>query len=508
MTISPQGKIGAPPPTPSTWGAIDWPSRRKDVHRLQVRIAKAVQQQRWNKVKALQRLLVTSTSAKQLAVHTVTTNKGKNTPGIDGILWKDAKAKFQAVASLRRRGYRARPLRRVYIPKSNGKLRPLGIPVMRDRAMQALHNMAILPVAETLADPHSYGFRPHRAVQDAIEQCAIVLANKDRATWILEGDIRACFDHIDHSWLLNHIPMDRLVLQQWLKAGFIDNNIFHRTDAGTPQGGLCSPTLANMVLDGLQRLLAEVVPSGSKVNFVRYADDFICTGRDPQVLKEVVMPTIQTFLRERGLTLSEEKTRITHIEEGFDFLGFHIRKYGPKFLIKPAKAKIKRFRQQLTVCVKAGLRQKGATKLIPMLNRKLRGWANFYRSCSSKKVFAMIEHSLFQTLWRELKRRHSGKSASWIMKRHFTSKGSRRWIFYARERREDMRRVHLLLPVSSVTIRRHVKIIAKANPFDPSIQAYFHRRQGTKASQRARDRLRGFQTMSPWFRIAGTAVRD
>ena len=240
MTSKPKGGLGATPTTKKAWKSINWAHAFWVVQKLQVRIAKAVKQKRWGKAYALQRILVTSRSAKLLAIKSVTSNKGKNTPGIDGIIWKTAKAKFQALEALSRMGYKAQPLRRVKIPKYNGKMRALGIPTMKDRAVQALYAMALKPIAEITADTHSYGFRPRRSVADAIAHCFIALARKDSATWILEGDIKACFDQIGHEWMMNHIPMDKTILRQWLKAGYVENHVFHHTTAGTPQGGLCT----------------------------------------------------------------------------------------------------------------------------------------------------------------------------------------------------------------------------------------------------------------------------
>jgi RNA-directed DNA polymerase len=192
---------------PSKWDAIDWQTIEKSVRRLQMRIAKATREGRWGKVKALQWLLTNSFSAKQLAVRRVVRNPGRNTPGVDGVIWRTSDQKFKAARSLRRRGYHPQPLRRIYIPKKNGKLRPLGIPTFSDRAQQALHLFALEPVAETLADRNAYGFRPKRSTADAIEQCFNALTRKHSPQWIFEGDIKACFDRISHPWLIDHIPI-------------------------------------------------------------------------------------------------------------------------------------------------------------------------------------------------------------------------------------------------------------------------------------------------------------
>jgi RNA-directed DNA polymerase len=234
------------------WRDTNWSDCHRRVRSLQVRIVKAWQEGRRRKVKTLQRLLTRSLSGKALAVKRVTENQGKKTPGVDGETWSTPDSKSKAVLSLRRRRYQPRPLRRVFIPKSNGKMRPLGIPTMQDRAMQALYLLALEPIAECTADRNSYGFRPKRSAADAIGQCFIDFERDDRAPWVLEADIRGCFDNINHDWLIAQVPMDSAVLRKWLKAGFIEKRTLWPTEAGTPQGGIISPALANMTLDGLE----------------------------------------------------------------------------------------------------------------------------------------------------------------------------------------------------------------------------------------------------------------
>ena len=259
------------------WEQLDWPQQERNVRRLQARIVKATQAGRWNKVKVLQRLLTCSFSGKALAVKRVTDNQGKRTSGVDRVLWSTPASKHKAIGALRRSGYQPQPLRRVHIPKANGKLRPLGIPTMKDRAMQALYLLALAPVAETTGDSNSYGFRPGRSTADAIGQSYIALNRDHSAPWVLEGDIRGCFDNISHEWMLRHIPTDKGMLRKWLKAGFMENRVLFPTEAGTPQGGIISPTLANLTLDGLEPLLRKKFPSkrqpNLKVNLIRYADD-------------------------------------------------------------------------------------------------------------------------------------------------------------------------------------------------------------------------------------------
>jgi len=233
-----------------------------------MRIAKATQAGRHRQAQALQWLLTHSKAAKLLAVYKVTTNRGAKTPGVDNITWRTDRQKLQAAINLKRHGYRPRPLRRHYIPKPNGKLRPLSIPTLHDRAMQALYALALAPIAETLADKNSYGFREGRRCADALEQCFICLGRKTSAQWVLEGDIKACFDEISHGWLLQHVPMDKQMLKAWLKAGYWERNQLFPTEAGTPQGGLISPLLANIALDGME---ATVKAVGSLVVFGVFA---------------------------------------------------------------------------------------------------------------------------------------------------------------------------------------------------------------------------------------------
>src|ERR1700692_3124083 len=257
--------VGAVSREAAEWYAIDWRAINRNVRRLQVRIVQATKESRWGRVRALQRLLTHSYSGKVLAVRRVTESDGKKTPGVDQEIWDTPEKKTQAVHAFMRRGYQPQPLRRVYIPKSDGKtMRPLGIPTMKDRAQQALHLLALDPVVETTADRNSYGFRQLRSCADAIQQCFIAL-KVATTQWILEGDIKSCFDAISHDWLLAHVPMDRAILQKWLKAGYMEKHVLHETTEGTPQGGIISAALANRALDGLERLLQERYPTGKRL---------------------------------------------------------------------------------------------------------------------------------------------------------------------------------------------------------------------------------------------------
>ena len=247
MQMTAEPSAGAVSHISTDWHSIPWKTVHETVRRLQARIVQATQAGKWHKVQALQYLLTHSLSGKALAVRRVTENQGKNTPGVDKVTWTDPESKGMAIHQMQQRGYKALPLRRVYIPKPNGKKRPLGIPAMKDRAMQALYLQALDPIAETLADPNSYGFRKERSCADAMEQCATVLSNGTRPQWILEGDIQSCFDKISHPWLLSHIPMEKTILNTWLKADFMDKSVLYPTENGTPQGGIMAKALRERV---------------------------------------------------------------------------------------------------------------------------------------------------------------------------------------------------------------------------------------------------------------------
>ncbi|NPT59729.1 reverse transcriptase domain-containing protein [Paraburkholderia elongata] len=287
---------------------------------------------------------------------------------------------------------------------------------MKCRAMQALHLLALEPIAETTADLNSYGFRPERSTADAGAQCFNVLAQKTSAEWVLEADIQACFDRISHDWMLAHIPTDKAILKKWLKAGFVYQNELFPTEAGAPQGGIISPVLANMTLDGLEARLAEKFPkarrAGLKMNMVRYADDFIITGNSKEWLEQEVKPVVVEFLAERGLVLSPEKTRITPIREGFDFLGWNIRKYNGKLLMKPSKANVKAHLDKIREVIKANKTAKQANLIRP-LNPVLRGWANYHSHVVAKETFVRVDTEVWSMLWRWAVRRHPNKGARW-----------------------------------------------------------------------------------------------
>lgn len=451
------------------WKSIDWKEAETYVNRLQVRIAKATQEKKWNTVKRLQYLLTHSYYAKALAVRKVTTNKGKKTSGVDKELWQTPASKMRAVLSLTDKGYKAKPLRRVYIEKKGKKAkRPLGIPTMYDRAMQALYALALDPVSEVTADTKSFGFRKGRCCQDACEYIFTALSRQVSPEWILEGDIKGCFDNISHEWLIENIPMDKSVLKQFLKAGFIFKGELFPTDDGTPQGGVISPILANMALDGMQKALSDRFHTNRlgkvdyrfrnahKVNLVRYADDFIVTAATKEIAEEA-KELLRDFLKTRGLTLSEEKTAISHINDGFDMLSWTFRKWKGKLIVKPSKKSIKSFVANLSETILGRGKAWKQELLIQRLNQQIRGWANYHQSVCASEAFAHIDYVLYELLWRWAKRRHPHKGRWWVSTNYWHRKGNRNWVFSTEDKE--------LLRVDHISIVRHTKVRMDANPY-------------------------------------------
>jgi RNA-directed DNA polymerase len=363
------------------------------------------------------------------------------------------------------------------------------------RAQQALHLLGLEPVVETLGDPNSYGFRRNRGTQDAIEQAFIVFARKDSAQWCLEGDITACFDSFGHGWLESHIPVDKKVLRDWLKAGYVESGKLFPTEAGTPQGGIASPTIANCALDGLEAKLTEQfgkterARSQNKVHFVRYADDFLVSGTSRELLENEVKPLIEAFLSERGLQLSPTKTITTRIDEGFDFLGQNIRKYGKqgKLLIKPSAKNRKAFLDKVRETVRKHRASKQVV-LIDLLNPMIRGWANYHRHVCAKETYQVVDCHIWHTNWRWARRRHPEKSAGWVRKKYYRNRGHRRWVFEtASVDRRGRPRTLQLYSASDTKIARHTKVKSEANPFDPKWDAYFAQRKNKRMTARLLD---------------------
>jgi len=441
-----------------------WEKIPQFVRKMQFRIAKAVQQNKWNKVKKLSFILTNSIYAKLLAVYRVITNKGGKTAGVDGVVWDKETDWFSAARSLKTRGYKPKPLRRIYIPKKNRKKRPLGIPTIKDRAMQALHLLALEPIAETLADTNSYGFRRHRACRDANRQVFYALGKPESAQWIYEADIKGCFDNISHAWLLENIPMNIQILRKWLKTGYMEQASLHPTIAGTPQGGIISPTLMNITMDGLEAQIKARFPRWkhwTKVNFVRYADDFIITAASREIIENEIAPIVEEFLNPRGLSLSPEKTKITHITEGFDFLSQNTRKFKSGIILQqPAKKAIKEIKRKLREAVFKNLNAK-PKQLIAILNSILRGWTNFHKHVVSKEIFKEIDFYLWRLLGRWCKRRHPTKPWKWIRRKYFSA-SEELCSFSTVEDHNNERKVkiHKIFRVGKVPIVRHINVKA------------------------------------------------
>ena len=302
-----------------------------------------------------------------------------------------------------------------------------------------------------------------------------MLSQKSCAPWVQEGDIRACFDEISHSWLLQNVPMDKQLLKKWLQAGYWEKGQLFPTSKGTPQGGLISPLLANLALDGMEQAVEAVGRRGDKIHFVRYADDFIVTGANRQLLEQKVTPALTAFLQPRGLELSEQKTVTTHIQEGFNFLGHTVRKYGDKLLITPAKSKVKILRQKISQKIQSalGLSQEA---LLRQLNPLLRGWANYYRNGAAKETFQAVDDYVFHKLRRWAARRHPKKSQAWKKRKYFSVAGATGG-FSVQIQRRGKSGVLKLYRLASTRIERHIKVKGQAQPYDPQYTQYFEQRR-------------------------------
>ena len=435
-------------------------------------------------MRCLQRLISRSYSARLLAIRKVTGNKGRNTAGIDGKLWRTPQQKLAAVRLLTPKGYRSAPLRRIKIPKTKGKWRNLGIPTMRDRAMQALYALTLDPVSETLADLNSYGFRKYRCTHDAIARIFSLSSKQDAPGWVLEADIKGCFDHISHEWLLANIPLERRILKTWLKAGYRENGQLFATKEGTPQGGIISPILANMTLDGLSEAIDGAmgiktwgkdrrrVNNPYRIHLIRYADDFVVLCDSQEVLINKVKPAIEKFLAERGLSLSKTKTKISRLTNGYDFLGQNVRKYKGKLLIKPSGKSIKSLLDKVKQIARTYI-GKPVSLMLYRINATLKGWAMYHRHIVSKAVFHRIDSEVFKILWRWCQRRHRNKRKSWLKAKYFKTIGTYNWNFFVKDSKGKDLVIFKLFPTK---IERFVKIRDKANPYSKTDEMYFESR--------------------------------
>jgi RNA-directed DNA polymerase len=469
------------------WLSVDWQQVEGDVRRLRQRIFTASREGDLRKVRSLQKLMLRSRANALMAVRRVAeVNAGRMTAGIDGMtaLGPKSKADLADWAQRRTAGWDPWPVKRAWVPKAGGRQRPLGIPVMRDRALQAVVLGALEPEWEARFEPRSYGFRPGRGCHDAIE--AIFLTSKGRnpaRQWALDADLEAAFDRIDHGQLLTQLGSfpARGMVQRWLQAGVLDHGRFAPTSQGTPQGGIVSPVLLNIALHGMEqaagvRYLTTGTHAGQTAPnspvLIRYADDLIalCHSQDQAI---EVKARLTGWLTPKGLAFNEGKTRIVHLDDGFDFLGYNVRRYHGKLLIKPSKAAVRQLRERLAAEVKA-LNGSNGTAVISKLNPIIRGWSAYYRNAVSSRTFSALDDHVWRLTYRWAVRTHPNKPKTWVVNRHFGKfhpARQDRWTF------GDRASGRYLQKFTWTKIARHQLVPGRASPDDPSLADYWSRRR-------------------------------
>ena len=484
------------------WQDVNWRKAYRIVRNLRQRIFRATQMRNFNKVRSLQKLMLKSYSNVLVSVRKVTqVNDGKKTAGVDKILVKTPKARINLVNELTNyQIWKIKPARRIYIPKSNGKLRPLGIPTITDRCIQAMVKNALEPHWENRFEGSSYGFRPGRGCHDAIEAVFNQASPHRKKKWIVDADIKGAFDNISHDKLLKIIgdfPAKGLI-KKWLKAGYIDKSVFYDTDAGTPQGGVISPLLANIALHGMEKALdIERDKHGHvkrlcKYAVIRYADDFVVFCNTKQDAENVI-ETLKSWLKNRGLELSEEKTRIVHITEGFNFLGFNVRqynkpntKYGYKLLIKPSKESILKIRKRLRKEWK-DLHAANAKDIVIRLNPIIRGWANYFRVKVASRTFSSLDRFMYRRAYQYAKRKHSNKTGKWLFNKYWNNPikdRKNKWIFGDKESKS------LLLCFHWFTHKNHTLVKGNYSLDDPSLKDYWRKREIAKTNDLSKTKIK------------------
>jgi RNA-directed DNA polymerase len=487
----PKGKLDAetvngPEDEALGWDAIVWPVHEENVRRLRQRIFKATKEQDLATVRNLQRMMLRSWSNTLVSVRQVTQrNAGRGTPGVDGQVALTARARMDLAVQVHRtaRSFQPLPVRRVYIPKANGKQRPLGIPAITDRAHQARCRNALEPEWEARFAPRTYGFRPGRSCQDAIAVIHVMGCGKNpRRRWILDADLTAAFDKIDHDHLLAKLGSfpGKGMIRGWLKAGVFEKGKgFAPADEGTPQGGVISPCLLNIALHGLEEAAGVRYEASDPARTKRgcpalviYADDMVALCHTRQQA-ERVKARMAGWLAPRGLSFNEAKTRIVTLEDGFDFLGFTVRRHSGKLITRPSKAAVKRVKHRLAAEMRA-LRGGNAAAVLATINPIVRGWANYYRGAASSRTFAALDHYLWQLTYKWACHSHANKPKPWIVSRYygrFNPASQDRWVFGNRDNGAYLPRL------GWTKIVRHSLVVGAASPDDPALTGYWARRR-------------------------------